>query len=396
MQKHLLKTVFQRFEQGGFTVRFWDGEEVTYGNEPPVVTLVFNEPLPASFPVNDLVLGFGEAYMDEIVDVEGSVKDVFLLFVRNEGNMEGSGLTSTVAKVISTVGSGVTSKNQQKSNVQHHYDLGNDFFSLWLDETLSYSCAYFRNEDDTLKQAQLNKIDHILKKLQLQPGQRLLDIGTGWGWLLVRAAQQYDVEAVGITLSEEQYEGASQMIRDMGLTDQVEVRLQDYLDLEPTELFDRVVSVGMFEHVGRGNHSMYMEKVRDLLLPGGLSLLHSIMGLRETGVNTWIEKYIFPGGYIPSVRETVALLPDYGFHLIHAESLRRHYAKTLDQWYANFAEHKDVVEEKFGRRFVRMWELYLLSCAASFRTTGLDVYQMLFSKGLNNKLEMTLDHVYAK
>ena len=395
MQKHLLKTVFQRFEQGGFTVRFWDGEEVTYGNEPPVVTLVFNEPLPASFPVNDLVLGFGEAYMDEIVDVEGSVKDVFLLFVRNEGNMEGSGLTSTVAKVISTVGSGVTSKNQQKSNVQHHYDLGNDFFSLWLDETLSYSCAYFRNEDDTLKQAQLNKIDHILKKLQLQPGQRLLDIGTGWGWLLVRAAQQYDVEAVGITLSEEQYEGASQMIRDMGLTDQVEVRLQDYLDLEPTELFDRVVSVGMFEHVGRGNHSMYMEKVRDLLLPGGLSLLHSIMGLRETGVNTWIEKYIFPGGYIPSVRETVALLPDYGFHLIHAESLRRHYAKTLDQWYANFAEHKDVVEEKFGRRFVRMWELYLLSCAASFRTTGLDVYQMLFSKGLNNKLEMTLDHVYA-
>ncbi len=395
MQKHLLKTVFQRFEQGGFTVRFWDGEEVTYGNEPPVVTLVFNEPLPASFPVNDLVLGFGEAYMDEIVDVEGSVKDVFLLFVRNEGNMEGSGLTSTVAKVISTVGSGVTSKNQQKSNVQHHYDLGNDFFSLWLDETLSYSCAYFRNEDDTLKQAQLNKIDHILKKLQLQPGQRLLDIGTGWGWLLVRAAQQYDVEAVGITLSEEQYEGASQMIRDMGLTDQVEVRLQDYLDLKPTELFDRVVSVGMFEHVGRGNHSMYMEKVRDLLLPGGLSLLHSIMGLRETGVNTWIEKYIFPGGYIPSVRETVALLPDYGFHLIHAESLRRHYAKTLDQWYANFAEHKDVVEEKFGRRFVRMWELYLLSCAASFRTTGLDVYQMLFSKGLNNKLEMTLDHVYA-
>ena len=394
MQKHLLKTVFQRFKKGGFTVRFWDGEEVKYGSESSAVTLVLHEPLPASFPVDDLMLGFGEAYMDEILDIEGSMEDLYSVIVRNEGNISGSGFNTAVAKMIRAVGSSAAFKHRQKSNIQHHYDLGNDFFSLWLDETLSYSCAYFRQEDDTLKQAQLNKIDHTLKKLQLQPGQRLLDIGTGWGGLLIRAAQQYGVQALGITLSQEQYEGASQRVRDLGLVDQVEVRLQDYLDLDSADPFDRVVSVGMFEHVGRANLPIYMEKVRDLLKPGGLSLLHSIMRVQEVAVGSWFEKYIFPGGYIPSVRETVALLPNYGFHLIHAESLRLHYAKTLDHWYANFAEHKDVVEEKFGRRFVRMWELYLLSCAASFRTTGLDIYQMLFSKGLNNQLEMTLDHVY--
>ncbi len=394
MQKQLLKTIFRRVEEGGFTVRFWDGEETKYGSGPSEVTLVFNEALPTSFPVDDLMLGFGEAYMDGVIDIEGELEDVFSLFVRNEERMDGSGLTNAMTKIIRTVQSGAAFKERQKDNIQHHYDLGNDFFSLWLDETLSYSCAYFRHDEDTLYQAQLNKIDHILKKMQLRPGQRLLDIGTGWGWLLIRAAQQYGVQAVGITLSEEQYQGATQTVRELGLEDSVEIRLQDYLDLKPTELFDRVVSVGMFEHVGRSNLPVYMEKVRDLLKPGGLSMLHSIMGLTESDVNSWIEKYIFPGGYIPSLRETIGLFPDYDFHLIHGESLRRHYAKTLDHWYENFSKHMDTVEEKYGRRFVRMWELYLLSCAASFRTTGLDIYQLLFSKGLNNDLEMTMDHVY--
>ncbi len=395
MQKHLLKTVFQRFDEGGFTVRFWDGEEVHYGAEASEVTIVFHEPLPASFPVDDMMLGFGEAYMDDIIDIEGSIEAVFSLFVRNEHHLGNGGLTNAMAKVIGRVQSGAGFKDQQKDNIQHHYDLGNDFFSLWLDETLSYSCAYFRHEHDSLYQAQLNKVDHILKKLQLQPEQTLLDIGTGWGWLLIGAVQKYGVRALGITLSEEQYEGANKTVKELGLQDRIEVRLQDYLNLSSDEPFDRVVSVGMFEHVGRENLSTYMQKVRDLLKPGGLSLLHSIMGMREAGVNSWIEKYIFPGGCIPSLRETIALLPDFDFHLIHAESLRRHYAKTLDHWYANYAQQKALVEAKFGRRFVRMWELYLLSCAASFRTTGLDIYQLLFSKGFNNDLEMTMDHVYC-
>src|SRR5665648_314479 len=289
----------------------------------------------------------------------------------------------------------ISSIMKQKENIGHHYDLGNDFFSLWLDETMSYSCAYFKNLEESLLEAQINKTDHILKKLQLEPGESLLDIGSGWGGLIIRAAQQYGVKATGITISEEQYKHTKEEIEKFGLDGQVEVKLQDYLDLnENNTQFDKIVSVGMFEHVGKENLSMYMLKVNGLLKPGGISLLHSIINEDEDDFNSWIDKYIFPGGYIPSLRETIALLPDFDFHLIHLESLRIHYAITLDYWYENYKKNWDYVENRYGRRFARMWELYLKACAANFRVAGLDVYQILFSKGLNNELSLTFEHVY--
>lgn len=244
-------------------------------------------------------------------------------------------------------------------------------------------------------EAQLNKIDHILKKLQLAPGETLLDIGSGWGRLIIRAAQKYGVKATGVTISEEQYKETLTRIEKLGLNDQVEVKLLDYLDLDAEEVqFDKIVSVGMFEHVGKENLGRYMEKVEELLVPGGLSMLHSIMGTKEECVNSWITKYIFPGGYIPSLRETIRLFPEYDFHLLHAESLRMHYAKTIDRWYDNYLAHWDLVEEKYGRRFARMWELYLKGCASNFRVTGLNIYQLLFTKGLNNDLALTFEHIY--
>lgn len=182
----------------------------------------------------------------------------------------------------------------------------------------------------------------------------------------------------------------------MGLADQVEVKLMDYLDLDETEYqFDKIINVGMFEHVGKENLGKYMEKVNRLLVPGGLSFLHTITGMVErTYGNLWMEKYIFPGGYVPTLRETIWLMPGHDFHLLHAESLRLHYALTLDQWYKNFSEHFDEIEQKFGRRFMRMWSLYLQGCAASFRASGLDIHQLLFSKGLNNQMPLTFEHVY--
>lgn len=288
------------------------------------------------------------------------------------------------------------SKEKQKENIQHHYDLGNDFFCLWLDETMSYSCAYFKNTDLSLHQAQIAKIDHVLKKLNLCSGERLLDIGSGWGWLIIRAAELYGVKALGITLSEEQYQATRERIDSMGLSDRVEVKLMTYLVLDETEYqFDKIVSVGMFEHVGKENLCKYMEKVNSLLAPGGLSLLHTITGMQEKDfVNSWILKYIFPGGYIPTLRETVWLLPEFDFHLLHAESLRMHYALTLDEWYKNFSENVVEIEQKFGQRFVRMWGLYLQGCAASIRVSGLDIHQLLYSKGLNNRLPLTFEHIY--
>lgn len=378
-----------KIQHGSLTVSYWDGEELNYGTGNSSTRIVFHKPMPQGLNMLDPMLAFGEAYMDEVFDIEGSWENLMRVVLGNKEvfyKAKGSGSASSLRRTAADL----AFKARQKQNIFHHYDLGNEFFALWLDETMSYSCAYFQTAQDTLYQAQIQKIDHILRKLQLKKGESLLDIGSGWGWLIIRAAQQYGVKATGITLSEAQYQETTKRIHDLGLQDRVQVRLEDYLDLDPQAMkFDRIVSVGMFEHVGKANMPRYMQKVEQLLVPGGISMLHTISGIREGGINSWSDKYIFPGGYVPSLREVVSLFPEYDFHLLHAESLRLHYARTLDHWYKNFAARIDEVEKMFDRRFVRMWSLYLLTCAAQFRSTGLDIYQLLFTKGLQNDLPLT-------
>lgn len=394
LQKKFMKMLFGRIKCGGLKVRYWDNEEAEYGDRAPQVKLIFNRPPNSVHNLSDPTLALGEAYMDEALDYDGKLEDLLLLLSVNEKFFtKGNALKKAFRTIC-----GKADRRQAKKNIQHHYDIGNDFFSLWLDETMSYSCAYFKQPTDSLQQAQLQKIDHILKKLNLQPGERLLDIGSGWGWLIIKAAQEYGVKTMGITLSEEQYRKTQERIANLGLEDKVTVELINYLDLDETKYrFDKIVSVGMVEHVGKANISKYLNKVNQLLAPGGLSMLHSITGTIEYEPdNTWMTNYIFPGGYIPSLREIIWQLPEYEFHLLHTESLRIHYAMTLDRWYANFAEHVNTVREKFDDRFVREWELYLKGCAAAFRATGLDLHQILFSKGLNNDLPLTYDHIYGE
>ncbi|MCL0063034.1 class I SAM-dependent methyltransferase [Peptococcaceae bacterium] len=400
MQKKLLKLLFEKLEYGdsAIAVEFWDGEEVVYGNAEPRFKIIFRKPLSiGDVDFDDLVMTFGEVYMDEVIDFEGELDELIRIMNLNEENFKtkrgvGSKILSASAKVLSAA----DVKSRRKENIQHHYDLGDDFFALWLDESMTYSCAYFKSADDSLFDAQMQKVDHTIKKLELKPGNYLLDIGCGWGWLVIRAAQLFDIRALGITLSENQYRMANKRKAELGLSDRVEVKLLDYMDLNKDEYqFDRIVSVGMFEHVGKENIPKYMEKVHELLKPGGVSLLHTIAKQKEGPTNKWIQKYIFPGGYIPTLREIISSLPEYDFHLVHAESLRRHYALTLERWYENFQKHVDKIEEKFGRRFVRMWGLYLRGCAASFRVSGLNIYQLLFTKGINNELSLTLDHIYT-
>lgn len=392
MKKTLIKSFFKKVRRGGLRVVYWDGEDVSYGDQKPSFTLIFKKEPPINFNIEDPVLALGEAYMDEVIDFQGQLEDVLRLMNENRQYFTNSTTAASVLKIMKDV----TDTLQQKRNIEHHYDLGNDFFSLWLDRTMSYSCAYFKTPEDSLYQAQLQKIDHILKKLDLKPGEKLLDIGSGWGWLIIKAAREYGVKAFGITLSEEQYRGTRERITELGLEDQVDVQIINYLDLDEKQLqFDKIVSVGMFEHVGKENLPKYMAKIEKLLVPGGLSLIHTITHATEdVPSNTWIKKYIFPGGYVPSLRETIWLLPEYGFHLLHVESLRMHYAMTLDHWYKNYQNHITFVREKFGQRFIQMWSLYLQGCAASFRVSGLNIHQILFSKGLNNDLPLTLEHIY--
>jgi cyclopropane-fatty-acyl-phospholipid synthase len=395
MNRAVLDTFFSRVKEGGLSVRYWDGEEARYGDREPQFRIVFREKPKFVELIDDPVLAIGELYMDSDVDLEGDIETMIQLANRNAIFSSKPSFSERLSSLVWRGLRSVKKKIRQKENIQAHYDLGNDFFALWLDETMSYSCAYFKNPDMNLHQAQLAKIDLILRKLRLRPGMRLLDIGCGWGWLILRAAQQYGVKALGITLSEEQFDGALKRISDAGLSDSVEVRLVNYLDLDgQRERFDRVVSVGMFEHVGRDHLSQYMQKVHDLMVPSGVSMLHTLTSLRESKTNSWIKKYIFPGGYIPSLRETVALLPDQDFHALHIESLRRHYARTLDCWTQNFIAKLDRVRAMFGERFARMWEMYLRSSAASLRNGHIDVHQILFSKGKNDKLPMTFEDIY--
>ena len=365
--------------------RIQSGEEsMIVGRDRPEFTITLNEDLDKKELLTSTSLALGEAYMKEELEVDRDLYEVLNLFLGQMGKFKMD--KSALKKLILT---SKAKKNQEKE-VRFHYDIGNEFYRLWLDETMSYSCGYFKNAEDTLYDAQVNKADHILEKLQLQEGMTLLDIGCGWGFLLMRAAKKYGIKGTGITLSKEQYQKFSEDIEREGLKDRLQVELMDYRDLKHSGVqFDRVVSVGMLEHVGRGNYELFMENAEAVLKPEGLFLLHYISPQKEHEGDPWIKKYIFPGGTIPSLREIIDILPEYEFHVLDIESLRRHYNRTLLCWRENFLKHRAEIARMQGEEFTRMWELYLASCAATFNNGIIDLHQILTSKGINNRLPMT-------
>ena len=365
--------------------RIQSGEEsMIVGRDRPEFTVTLNEDLDKKELLTSTSLALGEAYMKEELEVDRDLYEVLNLFLGQMGKFKTD--KSALKKLILT---SKAKKNQEKE-VRSHYDIGNEFYRLWLDETMSYSCGYFKNAEDTLYDAQVNKADHILEKLQLQEGMTLLDIGCGWGFLLMRAAKKYGIKGTGITLSKEQYQKFSEDIEREGLKDCLQVELMDYRDLKHSGAqFDRVVSVGMLEHVGRGNYELFMENAEAVLKPEGLFLLHYISAQKEHEGDPWIKKYIFPGGTIPSLREIIDILPEYEFHVLDIESLRRHYNRTLLCWRENFLKHREELARMQGEEFTRMWELYLASCAATFNNGIIDLHQILVSKGINNRLPMT-------
>lgn len=354
------------------------------GNGPAQFRVKLRREIPRRELLQSTSLALGEAYARGDLEVDGDLYQVLDLFL---GSMERFRTSRwALAGLLHTS----LNEKKQKEQVASHYDLGNDFYHLWLDETMSYSCGYFKHETDTLYEAQCNKVERILEKLCLKKDMTLLDIGCGWGYLLIRAAKEYGVKGLGITLSHEQQKEFEERIEKEGLTGQIEVARMDYRELEKSgRQFDRVVSVGMLEHVGRTNYELFVRNVNSVLKPGGLLLLHYISALKEYPGDPWIRKYIFPGGMVPSLREMIHLFGEYRFYTLDVESLRRHYYKTLRCWERNFSGHRQEVEANMGTEFARMWELYLSSCAATFHNGIIDLHQILASKGVNNDLPMT-------
>lgn len=384
---HILDTFLihylHRFDKYCFTVTLHD-KTYTIGEGEPLFHVKIHKDIPKKELLSSTSLALGEAYMRKDLEIEGDLFTALqcILSQTSQFSLDKSAL----GRILYTS----ESKATQKKQVSSHYDLGNDFYSLWLDPSMSYSCAYFKEDTDTLEQAQHHKVHYILEKLHLEKGMTLLDIGCGWGYLLIEAAKTYGVKGYGCTLSKEQWKKGQERIEKMGLQGQVQIDLIDYRDLvDEGRQYDRIVSVGMLEHVGRSNYPLYMEMAEHLLKDGGMFLLHYISGHDESVGNPWMRKYIFPGGTLPSLREIVNLAYDNDFQIIDIESLRRHYYKTLMCWYHNFQGVRDQVAADKGEEFVRMWDLYLCGCAVSFYIGNIDLHQILMTKGTKNNLPMT-------
>ncbi|KRN29093.1 SAM-dependent methyltransferase [Liquorilactobacillus mali] len=369
-------------------VNYWDGESEVYGEGTPEVEITFKEPVPIKEIMRNASIALGEAYMDGRIQINGSIqKLVKAAYDSAESFFYNSKLKKFLPKQSH-------SEKSSKYDVQSHYDLGNDFYKLWLDPTMTYSCAYFEHQDDSLEQAQMNKVRHIIRKLDPQQGKTLLDIGCGWGTLMLTAAKEFGLKVSGITLSEEQYKFVKKRIADEGLEDQAEVYLEDYRELKH-EPFDYITSVGMFEHVGEENLETYFKTIAKYLSNDGVALIHGITRQQGGAYNGWINQYIFPGGYVPGLNENLKHIIDAGMQVFDIETLRRHYQHTLEIWDENFKNHLDEISEKMDEKFIRMWDLYLQACAASFEAGNIDCIQYLISKGPSGKnLPQTRDYIY--
>lgn len=392
INKSIVKSIAEHLSDRPFDLEYWDGEIIKYGEGDPEFKLIIKNFPSKKELLADPSVALGEAYMKGDIDIEGDLQKFFESIIRNKDSFMNK---NTVFRLASKIKA--PSLMKSKKDIAHHYDIGNDFYSLWLDKTMSYSCGYFKSPTDTLYDAQMNKIHHILKKLNLKEGQHLLDIGCGWCYLIIEAAKLYKVKALGITLSEEQFKKAKERIKEEGLEDLVDVQLMDYRNLEKSNLeFDRIVSVGMAEHVGHANLPLFFKNVDSVLKESGLFLLHNITNLVETEGNKWITTYIFPGGYLPTLREELNIAADINFRTLDVESLRLHYMKTLEEWCKNFMNHLDEERDMFDDEFLRMWHLYLATCAAAFHYWDIDIHQILFSKGINNTLPMTRKYLYEE
>ena len=375
-------------------VSLWDGRNLDFGPDPKVTIVVPQKSALRCFLPPDL-MKLGEAYVEGRIRVEGSLRDIFEACARF---VHAGAQPDRIQRLLRAVNH--TPKGDRRA-IQYHYDVSNEFYRLFLDRNMVYSCAYYRSDDDTLEQAQEQKLDHILTKLRVQPGHRLLDIGCGWGALIIRAAAKYGCLATGITLSRNQYDLAREHIRAEGLEGRCEVRLQDYRDVPETGAYDRIASVGMFEHVGLKHLGAYFRKMDALLAEGGVVLNHGITSAHTDsrivgmGVGQFIDKYVFPDGELPHISLVLREMSEAGLEVADVESLRRHYARTCEHWVDNIENSRAEAVRIAGEKRYRIWSIYLAGCAFGFARNWMNIYQVLAVKARGkSSLPLTRDWIY--
>ncbi len=367
-----------------------------FGKSNPIVKIrLLNKSIERKLFLNP-GLHIGEAYMNkELIIEQGSIEDFMNLITNCYDDFISNNNFYKFYEYLSSIFMPFQQFNRivnSRKNVAHHYDIDENLYKLFLDKDMQYSCAYFHNENIGLEQAQKDKKQHIINKLQINQNMNVLDIGCGWGGMAIEIAKSTGAKVKGITLSENQFKTASERAHKEGLSEKVTFALQDYR--KEKESFDRIVSIGMFEHVGVKYFKTYLKKTNELLKDNGVFLLHTIGQTgKPTATSPWIRKYIFPGGYIPSLSEIIKETQKLNINVTDIEVLRLHYAHTLSHWYKNVIENKDKVIKMFDERFFRMWEFYLLASKYSFVNMGNIVFQIQISKNINN-LPLTRNYIY--
>lgn len=389
----LLRYILQSLGDPPVRVCLWTGETVSPASGDPIAQVRIADRASLLKLLADPEFQFGECFCDGTIEVEGDLVSLLETLIRALSETASS--APPPRRVIERLRRrSANTATVSRSNIRHHYDLGNAFYQLWLDRQLSYTCAYFPSPEITLEAAQIAKMDHVCRKLGLQPGETVVEAGCGWGALALHMATRYGVHVKAFNISREQIAYATERARALDADGSVEFIEDDYRNIRGR--FDAFVSVGMLEHVGRENYRELGGIIDRVLEHNGRGLIHSIGHLRPDPLNAWIEKRIFPGAYPPSLREMLEVLEPCSFSILDVENLRLHYALTLKHWLRRFDDARERVKEMYDERFVRAWRLYLCGAQAAFKAGEMQLFQVLFARGRSNRVPWTRAHLYDR
>jgi cyclopropane-fatty-acyl-phospholipid synthase len=387
----LLRSVLRAIGEPPIEFVLWSGERIVVSGAPPVAYVLVRDRATLLGLVRDPFVHFGDAYSDGRIEIEGDLIRVLELISR--GNQSRDSRPSIVHRLAKWVHKPRrNSFSGSRDNIHHHYDIGNEFYAMWLGESMAYTCAYYPTADATLEQAQVAKMDHVCRKLRLQSGDSVVEAGCGWGSLAIHMASHYGARVRAFNISREQLKFARARAAQLGLSDRVEFVEDDYRNISGR--YDAFVSVGMLEHVGPDHYTELGGVARNALKAEGLGLIHSIGRNHPAPLQPWIERRIFPGAYPPALSEMMRIFEPWNLSVLDVENIRLHYALTLRHWLQRYRCAEDRVRRMFDEKFVRMWRLYLAGSIAGFETGTLQLFQVVFSPGHNNRVPMTRAHLY--